>query len=155
MALEPVLSFWNKSTDTNIEVEGWNVGIVKATETSNILNLRLWNNKAGIEDASYMQDCTLFILDENQANTMPVVTGGWLEGKCTSLLQPSFIKLNGTVTLPIGAAGLDDNQISGEINDGLEGATTNFADVELKFEVPYQAPHGNHKFHIAVRYFYS
>lgn len=108
--------------------------------------------------ASYMQDVTLFVLDSNDAQLEPIVTEGWVVGKCVSLDQENFERLDDEAELEIGSEDfLEDglNQIGGEENDGEEEDTENFADIDLKVDVPYNATHGEKDFSIAVRYYYT
>lgn len=157
MALEPIVSFFDKETNVDLSVDGWDVGTVKADTESEVLQLRVWNNKGGEELASTMQECELFILDANEVRLQPIVTEGWLKGRCTSLGGANFTTIDDTVVLNIGSSESNnqDFEIFGDINDGTEEDVRNFADVDLKFEVPFGATHGEKGFYIAVKYFFT
>lgn len=156
MALEPVVSFFNKDTNVDLGVSGWDVGTVKADTASNVLPLRVWNNKGGVDLASTMQDCELFILDANQVKLQPIVTEGWLKGKCVSLGDTTFKTVDDITVLNIGSSDSTASafEIFGDINSGLDTDTRNYSDVELQFEVPFGATHGEKQFSIAVKYFF-
>lgn len=156
MALEPNVSFFNRATNEDLTQTGWDVGVVKADSESDVLELRVWNNKGGTELASTMQECELYILDENEVKLQPIVTEGWLKGKCVSLGDTDFKTINDTEVLNIGSANSNtqDFEIFGDPNDGTEENTANYADVDLKFSVPFGATHGDKHFFIAVKYFF-
>ncbi|MET3505637.1 hypothetical protein [Halalkalibacter oceani] len=157
MAIEPVVGFYNRETNIDLSVEGWTVGTVKADTESEVLPLRVWNNKGGEELASTMQDCELYILDENEVKLQPIVTEGWLKGLCASLGDTEFITIDDQTVLNIGSSESDTSNydIFGDINDGEDTNIRNFADVDLKFAVPFGATHGQKGFSVAVKYFYT
>lgn len=155
MSATPVVSFFNRDTNVDLSISGWSVGQVKADESSDVLELRVWNNKGGAELASTMQDCELFILDSSDAKIEPIVTEGWLQGKCISLGDTTFKSLDDTEILNIGSSELSDYQIGGATNDGGEaGNSENYSDIDLRFDVPFGATHGDKNFSIAVKYFF-
>src|SRR5690625_275947 len=120
MALEPVVSFFNRETNVDLTVEGWDVGTVKADTECDVLQLRVWNNRGGTELASTMQECELYILDANDVKLQPIVTEGWLKGRCVSLNDTNFKTIDDTQVLNIGSSEADASkyEIFGDINDG-------------------------------------
>jgi len=155
MSLEPQVSFYNRTTNVDLSVSGWTVGTVKASEESSVLALRVWNNRGGSELASSMQDCSLFILDSLDGKSEPIVTGGWLKGKCLSLGDSSFIALDAVDVLEIGSQSHPtDTIIDGDINDGTDTNVSNFSDIDLKFVPAFGATHGLKNFSVAIKYFF-
>jgi hypothetical protein len=161
MSLEPKVEFWDRKSDVNLTGSQWNVGTVKAGETSETLELRIWNNKGGSQLCAMMQEVDLFILDGNNQKVQPIVKDGWLFGKCVSL-NPSgtAIALNDVNKLAIGSSSFPSlRQIDGAINDGLNTAVGNYTDIDLFFSIPAATPtsgvtHGDKAFSIAVQYFF-
>lgn len=165
MAIEPVVKLIDK--DTLVEYNDVNIlnfGEVKAGDKSAVKNLRLWNNKGGVADASTMRDVEIMVLDKNNAKLEPIVKDGWLHLKCTTNNAPdnADTALTDTVTLKVKAAGMTEaGEIGGAINDGnpLTVATKkNFADMELYVKIinnVLTATHGDKPFSLAVRYFFT
>lgn len=166
MALEPIVKFYdvtqnveltNLTTDpTNPNPVKWSVGTVKAGNESSTLSLRIWNNKGGSQLCSTMQECKLLTLDSVGGQNEALVTGGWLQGKCTSLNDASYKAMIASTPgeLSIGALGTTDFSISGATNDGSVGATPNYSNVSLKLVIPDGAVHGIKNFSVAIKYFF-
>jgi hypothetical protein len=141
-----------KDTDYTID---YVAGSVTPLSTGSMPDATDYLVSADVEPASAMQDCSLFVLDENGAKLQEVVTAGWVYAQCDSLGDTSLQELNDSFELPIGSSELTDNQISGLANVGDETALENFSDVTLQVQVPYGATHGPKPFKVAVRYFYT
>lgn len=109
--------------------------------------------------ASYMQNPRIEILDEDENQIKTLVTQGWIRGKCDSLGDEEMMILDDETDLVIGAENLtnekDEPVISGEINNGTDEDTNNYADVSLVAKPPYNAVSGEQSFFINVRYYYT
>lgn len=147
---------WEKADDgTDMgQGAGWQVGTVKADTESPILKVRIWNGKGTQSVLSNAQGCSLYVLDKNQAKTEPIVAQGWIQGKCVSARQSGFSVINAVAELPVGAANMQAQEISGKVNDGTNAAVENFAEVDLKVVVPPNAQYGDHAFSVVLKYFY-
>lgn len=146
------VDIYTKDVDYNID---YIAGTVTPLSTGDMSDDTDYQISAEVEPASYMQDCSLFILDSNGNKLEEVVVDGWVKGKCDSLGDSSLQALDDNFELPIGSENLEDNQISGLANDGTDTANDNYSDVTLQVQVPYGASHGPKPFKVAVRYFYT
>ena len=155
MASEPVILWENAANNANLGVgAGWQVGTVKADTESPVLKVRIWNGKGTGTQLSNAQGCSLYVLDKNQAKAEPIVKDGWIQGKCVSAKQSSFTVINAVAELPVGAANMGDQEISGKVNNGQPTAVENFAEVDLKVVVPPNAMYGDHPFSVVLKYYY-
>ena len=186
MSLAPVVTFWDKELNQQIgtpELDKWHVkaedgtDAVKAGDTSEVLNLRIWNNKGEtVQRASKMQECRLYIVDHagnRGIDAAPIAKDGWLWARCEHL-DAEFIQIHENEMLPfygqdslptsleVGAVGLsedDFDSIGGEVNGGQESDNENYSDVDLYFKPSNDphigiATHGPKDFKIVVEYFY-
>lgn len=166
MSTVPVVSFW--SGDNTTEVSSWAIGVINAGSSSPVLNMLIWNNRAGIADVSDMQDCKLTVLDSTLGETIPLVTEKWVGVRVDSAgetgeTDESFTRIGGNDpvggtprnTKDIKALGQTDFTIKGTANTGVLTDTANFAEVTAKVFVPLNAPAGAQSFKVRVSYFYT
>lgn len=149
MPLAPIVSFWDK--EANLQLSSWEVGVIRSTGESGVLELRIWNNKGGSDIATDMQEVSLTIVDGMNQKAEQVARHGWLKAKCTSLGQASFVgigaeeEVGGPISDDVQASYIDvgssdfvgtDNEatISGQPNSGGDADTSNFAEIELYFD---------------------
>lgn len=172
MSLAPVVEFYEKVSDQKIgtvNLPQWDAGIVRAGNSSDIFNLRVWNNRGNAVDrAATMQGCRLYIVDNLGTREAQVAKDGWLFAKCVTLGDVDFTQIhnnpdiggNTPIELPVGSEGLSpDDSIGGEVNDGIDAnSLDNFADVDMYLQ-PSNDPartalHGAKNFSIVLEYFY-
>ena len=149
----------------------WNIGEIDATSESPVLNLLVWNNRAGAADVGDMQDCTVACYGGADANlTDHMIVKNWMKVKVNSAGESAFADLGANAAAggaailhPMRAAGTEVGTqlqpkflIKGTANTGALTDAVNFADIDLKV-VPdaNNAPAGNHSFIVRFNYFYT
>lgn len=48
MSMPPVVNFYNIKNDEDLQVNGWNLGEMEADGDSEVLEVRVWNNRSGV-----------------------------------------------------------------------------------------------------------
>jgi hypothetical protein len=135
-------------------------GTITALASGSMSDASNYLFSCGVQEASYMQDCTVFVLDSSKNKTGEIVQDGWVNAICDSLgslnINDIFKPLTDTYEHPIGAGDyINDNRIAGTANGGATGDTANYSDVTFRIEVPFAASHGVKLFYVGVRYFYT
>lgn len=158
--LDPIVQLFDVDTGDEYDNDETiiDLGDVKAGEMSDVLTLRVWNNKEGTEVASTMRDVELFVLDSNEGKEEPIVEAGWLHAKCTSGNDESFTRLTDSNALTLTAKDQGEGEILGSINDGLDTDTDNFAEFELYCQIVEDfltVLSGEKEFSLAIKYYYT
>lgn len=146
----PQISIYDAS-NTNL-VNTWEVGTLKAQKPSEVLTVKIWNNKGGITAVSDLKECYLMVLDAlgDTAND-DVAKEKWVQ------VNVPAIDGNSNVWTPIGgtegkdikanAVEIIENTISGKANDGIEAnSPENVATVNLRVVAPPNSTPGDKNF---------
>lgn len=145
---------WYDQTNTFQETQ-WQIGTVDAGSISPDTTFLIWNNRGRSEAVSDMTNCTITTKDILGGNTGEVVEDLWIEARLNSIPNDDFEKIGGTIVKPIQSAAGVTGQISGAANDGTkENASSNFAEVTVRANVPATATAGNFSFLLRVQYQY-
>lgn len=145
-------------TEYDVDVDytmNYETGEITVLSSGSMANSTEYHIDFSVQPASFMQDCAIFALDQSEAQAETIITDGWIKAKCP-ILNDTYEALEPAIEIPVGAEGLSpDPKISGNANDGLEADDSNYADVNVRIDVPFNATHGNKPFYIALKYFYT
>lgn len=148
----PQIAIYN-STNTDL-VYNWDVGTLKAQRPSDVLSVKIWNNKGGATAVSDLKECYLMVLDGigDTAND-DVAKDKWVQVNVPSMDG------NTNVWEPIGGTSgknlkcddatvpQDECTIYGEANDGIEAhSPKNVATVNLRVVAPPNSTPGDKNF---------
>jgi len=146
---------WRNADNTDF-VTSWNIGVVKAGETSDEFALQIWNNRGGEADVSDMQETQLTIKDENGGDTGSVVTEKWIEARVDTATSPAFIAIGGQTSVNVNAKNNAVGIIKGTANSGdMATDTNNYAKITLRAKPPLNATAGVRNFKVRVFYYYT
>lgn len=169
----PIVTFWDRDTDTDISSVGWHIGQVDAGTTSEEKGVFIWNNKAGTEDVSDMQDVTITTKDGDGGNSGELVNDKWIEVRVDDGLDVNFYPIGVDYAHALKAPGSTTNidgtftpgvaphsseagsvDILGVKNDGSVDAKGNYVETTLRASVPLLATAGACNFLVRVSYKY-
>lgn len=121
---QPVISWFEGTNATANEVTGTvNYGTVDADTDSGQKTFFIWNNRAGTEDASKMEEVTFTTRDrlggtgDTPGNIIEAVRDNWFQVRVDTLNEVTFT--------PIGKGGAGTSNVSGVKAVGTNGSTTN------------------------------
>ena len=150
----PIITITERETDS--PVTQWDSGIIKQNEESNVLHLRIWNNKGGETAVSHLKEVTITTLDTDGGANSPVIINRWVQVKLAE--ETEFVAIGGTTTKSLKALGVnevDGFEILGTANDGTSDSTTNYCDIDLKIVVPINAAGGIYDFKTRISGYYT
>lgn len=174
------LASWYKSTNGDEDqLTRWDIGVVDASQASEIDTFLIFNNRKGLEDVPDMQNAVIMTKDSNGGNTGELVEGQWIEVRVDEI-DTGFNKIgwdsieNVAVSRPIKTTGSTTNvdgtftpnvgshtTTSGEVsllgvkNDGdLINAKGNYVKVQLLCRIPGNASSGLINFRTRITYQY-
>lgn len=169
----PEVTFWDRDTNTDISSVGWHIGQVDAGTVSAEKGVIIWNNKAGAEDVSDMQDVTITTKDSKGGTEGELVGFEWIEVRVDDGLDVNFHAIGVDHAHPIKAPGSTTNadgtftpgvdphssesgavNILGVKNDGSVDAKGNYVETTLRANVPQLATAGVSNFLVRVSYKY-
>lgn len=121
MANAPIVSWYEGTNETANEVTGVvNYGVVDADSASPVKTFYIWNNRAGTEDCSKMEE-VVFTTRDRQGGTgdtpgaiVEAVRDNWFHVRCDTLNETDYV--------PVGKGGLENE--SGTHPLGTTGSTT-------------------------------
>lgn len=143
---------------TGEPVTQWDSGVIQQNKESEVISLRIWNNKGGETAVSDLKDVTITTLDTDGGANSPVIIGRWVGVKVVSMDEDEFTPIGGISTKSLRAKGLEDIDgfvINGQANTGSETDTYNYCDIDLKITVPINAPGGIYDFKTRISGYYT
>lgn len=124
MANAPIVSWYEGTNSTENEVKGTvNYGTVDADSASPVKKFFIWNNRAGVEECSKMEEVVFTTRDRNggtgdtPGNIVEAVMNNWFQVRVDSLGEESFT--------PVGKGGEGTANVSGTKAIGTTGTTIN------------------------------
>jgi hypothetical protein len=155
----PRVAIYN-STNTEL-VSNWDVGTLKAQRPSEVLTIKIWNNKQSSESVSDLKECMIMILDSvGDTSNDDVARDKWVQINCPAVDGNSNVwtAIGGTVGKDIKC---DDNTVTdftirGIANDGIEAnSTSNVATVNLRIVAPPNSVPGDKTFKVRLCAFFT
>lgn len=123
MANAPIVSWYEGTNEKASEVKSTvNFGTVDSDSQSATKVFFIWNNRAGVDDCSKMEEVTYTTRDRNGGmgdsvgNIVESVRDNWFNVRVDSLNETSFV--------PVGKGGISQNQL-GTKDLGTNGTTVN------------------------------
>lgn len=124
MANAPQVSWYEGTNKKASEVTNTvNFGTVDADSTSATKEFYIWNNRAGVDDCSKMEEVTFTTRDRNGGdgssvgNIVEAVKDNWFNVRVDTLSEVAFI--------PVGKGGVGTTNPTGTKDLGTTGTTTN------------------------------
>ena len=154
----PSITVVNASSNTT--QTNWSAGVVKASQSSPVLTIQIWNNRGNNSTAlADLRDASITSLDTNGGSTSDPVSGKWLKVNCPNLSEQSgtWTAVGGTTTKFIRGDGVpasDGNIIRGTANPGSASNTTNYCTVKLRIDVPANATPNTYNFKTRINGYY-
>lgn len=152
----PVFAVY-ENTDTTVE-SSHSFGQVKASNTSAVYNVHVWNNKGQATACSDVIEATVTTTDSSGNYTGDVVTNKWIEVnvnnelKTGSATELKYTGIGGTDKVGIRGVSYDSSTdangggtISGAANDGLittAATKANYCDCKFRVNLPMNAKSG-------------
>jgi len=146
-------------------VSEWHVGTVKAGNPSTVLEVNVWNNKAGATAVSDMRDGIVSCKDGNGENIGDVPDKKWMNVLVdatadldTDLVTKVYSAIGGDQSRPLRAQTVlaaTGDVIKGTVNDGVPANSgQNYANCKFKVIVPQNATPGTHQFKLRFQGYY-
>lgn len=124
MSNAPIVSWYEGTNETSAEVKGTvNFGTVDADSASSTKTFFIWNNRAGTEDVSKMEEVVYTTRDrlggtgETEGNIVEAVRDNWFQVRVDSLAEEEFT--------PVGKGGAGTGNEAGTKALGTTGSTKN------------------------------
>lgn len=154
----PVISIYD-DLHTNL-VSTWAVGTVKAQIPSAVLEVNIWNNRAGTTAVSDLKDCSIAVYDSNGTTYVEdVAKDQWVEINVPSVdgNTTTWTAIGGTNTKDIRAmSGVTDFSIKGTTNDGTPGnSQENYCTCNFRINAPINSVPGAKPFKIRLTGYYT
>lgn len=146
----PRIAIYN-STSTEL-VNSWNIGTLKSQRPSDILTLKIWNNKQGVSNVSDLKEAYLIILDAvGDTSNEDIARDKWVQINIPSIMGNSntWVAIGGNEGQDIKCDDhtITENIIRGIANDGIEAnSPSNVATVNLRVVAPPNSNPGTHNF---------
>ena len=155
----PQIAIYN-ATSTEL-VSSWDVGTLKSQRPSEVLCIKIWNNKQGITSVSDLKECYLMVLDgSGDTSNEDVARDKWVQVNVPSIDGNSNVwtAIGGTEGKDIKCDDytITENTIKGTANDGIEANSPgNVATVNLRIVAPPNSNPGTHSFRCRLVAYFS
>lgn len=144
---------WTEA-DGQTVISKWQMGKVNAGFASEEKNILIWNNYAGVDNLSDMQEVRITTTDD-AGDTMDVVVDKWVEVRCNSADETEFTQIGGETMHLLSARDQEPGRILGSANGGMLTDSANYADITVFTQPPLNVPAGLRPFKLRVIYYYT
>jgi len=158
----PVISLLG--SDNVTAVSEWHVGTVRAGFDSNVLEVNVWNNKAGASAVSDLIDSSVTVKDGNGQDTGVVPANLWIQTLIDSSAaldansNKIYSQIGGATVRPLRGATLlaaAGDVIKGTANDGtVANSGPNYCKCLFKASLPINSVSGTQQFKIRFQGYY-
>lgn len=155
---QPIIS-WTDENENILSV--WNTDTIYNGDTSNEINIHIWNNKGNTEtDIADMKDTKITTSSPENDDITDAVKDHWVSVRLNStakntIADTQFHEIGADQMHQINGEGCEAGIISGAKNTGTNNDKTNYANITMKCTVPNSADSGTRNIVTKVIYFYN